>query len=520
MSAAPSMVRSDARDLLAEFEERIRVLERRVERERGARVEAERLLAERAAEFARELSAAYREMSEKVAEQVRQAERDRAVGREPSERDLLTNLPNRRRYQKQLIASIGRVASSGGSVALAILDIDLFKLINDTYGQTCGDAILEEAAERMLKRLGPHEHLCRIGGDKFALISEFEAGKEAPLEAAERMRAAFAKPFQVAARLISCTVSVGCAIYPRQARDTGELQRAADVALHRMRTGSRDGVLMFTEDMLDEQAAQRKLEYDLRSAIAKGEIDVHYQPIAECATGRIVAVEALARWSNGAAGDIPPDRFVPIAEQIGLVRDLDIGMLAKSAAQARAWLDAGMIEYFTVNLSSRHLQEDRVVADVLGALGRAGVAPHHLMLELTESLLIDDTPAVGAAIAALRSAGVRFALDDFGSGYSNLAYLRRLPLEKLKIDRSFVQDIETSDAARAIIEHVVGLAHRLGLGVVVEGVESQAQLDFLRSVGTELAQGFFFYPASPAEEVTRLIEAQRRAPLDAPGGSG
>jgi diguanylate cyclase (GGDEF)-like protein len=507
MSAVPSLRPPDARAALAELEERIRVLERRLERERGARAEAERLLADRTGEFARELSTAYREMS------------GRSIALERPERDPLTRLPNRRGYQKQLIASIGRVASSGGSVALAILDIDLFKFVNETYGQACGDAILEEAAERLLKRVGPREHLCRIGGDKFALISEFEAGNEAPLEAAERMRAAFAEPFQVAARLISCTVSVGCAIYPEQARETGELQRAADVALHRTRTGSRDSVLMFTADMLDEQAIRRKLEDDLRNAIAKGAIDVHYQPIADCATGRIVAVEALARWSNDAAGDIPPDVFVPVAEEIGLVRELGLGMLAESAGQAREWLDAGMIDYFTVNLSSCHLQEDRVVTDILGALGRAGVAPRHLMLELTESLLIDDTPAVGAAIAALRGAGVRFALDDFGSGYSNLAYLRRLPLEKLKIDRSFVRDIETSDAARAIIEHVVGLAHRLGLGIVVEGVETRAQLDFLRSVGTELAQGYYFYPALPADEMSRLLEAQRRAPLDAPGAS-
>lgn len=516
MSSVSSLLRTDpSRHTLAELEERIRYLETRLERERGARSEAERLLTERTADFARELAAAYRELADKTtAARVREMERERGLALEQAELDHLTRLPNRRRYQQLLASAVSHAATSGGSVALLILDIDLFKLVNDNYGQACGDAIIERAADRLVNCAGPEEHVCRIGGDKFAVIAKTDlAGLPA---VAERFGAAFAEPFEVAAREISCTVSIGCAVAPQHARTAGELQRAADLALHRRRTGRRRGVLVFSPDMLEEYAAGRELEYELRLAIELGNIDVHYQPIAECRTGRIIAVEALARWNNGGAGAVPPDRFVPLAEKIGLVRQLDLVMLAKAAAQAREWLDAGAIEYFTVNLSSKHLQEVGVVADVLGALGRAGIEPRHLMLELTESLLIDDTPAVRAAIGALRGAGVRFALDDFGAGYSNLSYLRRLPLEKLKIDRTFIHDIETSDAARAIIEHVVGLAHRLGLGVVVEGVETGAQLDFLRSVGAELAQGYYFHPASPADEVTRLLAAQQGdAALDA-----
>jgi diguanylate cyclase (GGDEF)-like protein len=508
--------RGGSTDQVSDREERLRLLELRILHEQAARQKAELLLGavtEENRELREAAAGSDREIERRVAARTRDLTLEQTRALERAERDQLTNLPNRKRYAERLQAALDRARAENSSVALLLIDIDSFRQINDAFGHVCADALLVAIATRLQHVTRPGEFVCRIGGDEFAVIVEFDARPEAALEAAERMRATFAAPYVVGGRTISASCSIGAAVFPVQASDADDLQRFADLALHRLRSATRNGALVFTSEMLADFEAARSLETDFRLAVQSGQFDVHYQPIVEMVSGRVFAVEALARWSHPTRGTIPPDVFIPLAEETGLIRQLGKIVLARSCEQARRWLHKGYIDNFSVNLSSRQVQDETIIGDVLEALRNAGVEPSRLIVELTESLLLTDTPAVGRIIAELRAAGVRFALDDFGAGYSNLSYLRRLPLGELKIDKSFVHDVESSEGARAILEHIVGLSHRLGLSVVVEGVENSAQLAFVRSVGGDLAQGYFFSAPLTAAEMTRFIEKHRSEPL-------
>ncbi len=431
--------------------------------------------------------------------------------------DHLTGLPNRVLLHERLQQALGLAGSSGSRLALLLLDLDHFKDINDTLGHPAGDGLLRAAAERFRRALRPGDTLARLGGDEFAVVQPGLAGGEGAAALAQRLIDALAKPFVLAAQEVHVSASVGIALSEGKLDHADELVRKADLALYRAKREGRGRFSSFEPSMDTEVQARGRLERELRAALDKGEFVLHYQPQVDLRTGRVDSVEALVRWRHPERRLVLPGEFVPVAEASGLIRPLGAWVLGEACRQARAWQDEGLQLAMMVNLSPAQLRHDGLLHEIDGALSASGLDPRGLELEITENLFMERSEGtIDRALRGLAARGIRLALDDFGTGYSSLASLRRLPVTKIKIDRSFVRNIGCDPEDEAVVRAMVSLGHALGKRVVAEGVEHEAQLAFLRRIGCDAAQGFLLARPQAAKELRLMLRSLSPAVVGMP----
>ncbi|RJF97821.1 putative bifunctional diguanylate cyclase/phosphodiesterase [Noviherbaspirillum saxi] len=425
--------------------------------------------------------------------------------------DSITGLPNRHAFNERLAFALSRVDQHGGSVGLLLLDLDNFKIVNDTLGHHSGDILLKVVARRLLECLRSGDVLCRIGGDEFAVILE-SVGASDGEGAAERILAALTAPFDVDVHEIYVTASVGISRYPADARDLETLTRNADTAMYQAKGKGKNAYEKFHPE-LDRRVRNRlSLETNLRKAMERGELLLYYQPQVSLHDGRLVGLEALLRWNHPETGLISPAEFIPVAEDSGMIVPIGRWVLRTACRQVALWREAGLGTInVSVNLSVRQTRDPHLLRDILDALHDNGVSPGQLELEITESVLMDNVKVNVELLERLQTEGIRLSIDDFGTGYSSMAYLKRFPIDQVKIDRTFVRDIPGNGDDEAITSAIIAMAHSLGLSVVAEGVETAAQLDFLRSAGCDVMQGYYFAEPRPAEQVSALLT--RRMPL-------
>ena len=414
-------------------------------------------------------------------------------------RDPLTGLPSRLLLTDRLAQALVAAARHGGTVAVMFVGLDRFKGINNTFGHDAGDTLLQQAAARLRECVGPVDTVGRFGGDEFALILADAKDADRVASVARRVLARFAEPFRAREHDVYCTASLGIAMHPADGTTADALIRNADIAMHRAKDHGRNGFEFFTPEMHAHAVRRLQLETALRGALERREFVLHYQPVLDVKDGRVVGFEALIRWQHPDQGLLPPGEFVPILEQSGLIVEVGEWVLSTACGQIRRWCDLGMPARIAVNLSA--VQFHRAgLENVVERLVRAhGIAPRLLELELTESVLMGDPAQAERTLRHLKALGVGIAVDDFGTGYSGLAYLRRFPVDVLKIDRLFLAESETRDGA-VMVRAIVELGHALGLRIVAEGVERPRQLAFLRELGCDEMQGFLFGAAMPACE--------------------
>lgn len=421
--------------------------------------------------------------------------------------DQLTGLPNRVLLHDRLQQALALAHPDGPLLGLLLLDLDHFKDLNDTLGHPAGDWLLRAAAERFRGAIRPGDTLARLGGDEFAVVQPGLEGPEAATALAQRLIDALTRPFVLEAQEVYVSASVGIALFQRDAAHADELIRKADLALYRAKREGRGRFSAFEPSMDAEVQIRGRLERELRVALDKREFVLHYQPLVDLGTDRVDSVEALVRWCHPERGLVLPGEFIPTAEASGLIRPLGAWVLGEACRQARAWRDAGLELVMGVNLSPAQLRHEGLLQEVDAALRASGLDPRWLELEITESLFLERSEdTTERALRGLVARGIRLALDDFGTGYSSLASLKRLPVAKIKIDRSFVRDIGCDPEDEAVVQAMVSLGHALGRRVVAEGVENEVQLAFLRRLSCDVAQGFLLARPLAANELGLLLK--------------
>jgi diguanylate cyclase (GGDEF)-like protein len=420
-------------------------------------------------------------------------------------RDPLTGLPNRVLFAELLAHAILQAEHGQTEFALLFLDLDNFKTINESLGHSVGDQLLIEGAKRLQALLPDCDAIARIGGDEFNIIPDH--GDGVPIDLlAQRMIDAFAEPFIVGPYSVYVGVSIGVALYPADGTSAEVLQSSADAALHQAKVQGR-GVLCFFSPEMTRRAKERlTLDADLRRALERQELRLHYQPQVDLASGEIVGLEALVRWQHPERGMIMPGEFIPLAEESGLVVPLGDWVLREACRQIKQWSDAGLTPRQTaVNVSAVQLSRGHLVESVKDALATTGIAPEQLELEITESFVMADRDRSFESLAELKALGVRLSIDDFGTGYSSLSYLQQLEVHKLKVDISFVRDMTSNSGNASIVKAIIALGHSLGLEVIAEGVEDQGQAHDLRSMQCDVMQGYLVSQPLPADEATRFL---------------
>jgi diguanylate cyclase (GGDEF)-like protein len=416
--------------------------------------------------------------------------------------DTLTGLPNRRQFEARLVEALARLPRDGAPLAVMMIDLDRFKPVNDVFGHLIGDEVLV-AFSRRAAALMPNGLIARFGGDEFAVLLTHTTGEDEPTRVARRLLAVFDRPFEVGGVLVTLGASIGIAMAPADGLTPGELLRRADVALYRAKTGGR-GMFRFFEAAMDAEVRKRaQLERDLRQAIADASVTVNYQPIVELKSGAITGFEALARWHHPVFGDIPPKQFVGIAEDGGFVTELSTHLFRTACRDAGFWPSPIRLSF---NVSRLQLADPMLVLRVLKVLGETGFSPTRLELEVSEDALVGEIDAAKAALAALHQAGIRIALDDFGSGNSSLYHLRECAFDRLKIDRSFIAAMRHSQGDAAFVRAILSLSHALGLPVTAEGIEDERLVATLLAEGCSDGQGSRFGAAMPADAVQKLID--------------
>ena len=419
--------------------------------------------------------------------------------------DALTGLPNRVLFHEQLEQGLRRTGS-GDQLAVLCLDLDHFKDINDSLGHPIGDALLKEVGRRLKATVGASDTVARLGGDEFAVVQIGRSEEAAARALAGRLVEVISAPYEIDDHQIVIGVSIGISLSPQDSDNPDELLKNADLALYRAKADGR-GTYRFFETGMDARAqARRLLEMDLRAALLRDEFEAYYQPIRDVASGRVVAFEALLRWNHPQRGLIAPINFIPVAEETGLIVQLGEFVLRSACSDAATWPDDVDV---AVNLSPVQFKSPNLIASVTDALAASGLAARRLELEITESVLLQNSEATLTTLHELRAMGVRISLDDFGTGYSSLSYLRSFPFDKIKIDRSFVSELATREDSMAIIRAVTGLGRSLGIVTTAEGVENDAQLELLRREGCTQAQGYLFSKPRPASDVALMLERPR-----------
>jgi diguanylate cyclase (GGDEF)-like protein len=434
--------------------------------------------------------------------------------------DELTGLPNRTLFTDRIEQAILAARRENGSPVVMLLDVDRFKEINDTLGHETGDLLLQELAGRLRGELRANETLARLGGDEFGVLLPTGSAEDATL-VADRVHASLESSFNISGIPLEISASIGMAAHPEHGEQVDTLLQHADVAMY-MAKAAHAKTALYDAEQDSNDAARLALAGELRGAIEIGELVVFFQPKADLESGRILGAEALVRWQHPERGFIPPNEFVPIAERTGLIKPLSRFVLAASLDQCKAWNAAGYDLHVSVNLTIPDLL-DLELPDWIGAqLAETGVSADQLELEITETTILADPFRVRQVLSRLNEMGLRLAIDDFGTGYSSLAYLRHLPVQTIKIDRSFVMGMCEDKSDATIVRSTIDLGRNLGLDTVAEGVESQDAWDALRSHGCTLAQGYFISRPAPADELAELLRgrAERRADaLPAAAGS-
>ncbi|HVW17104.1 MAG TPA: sensor domain-containing phosphodiesterase [Solirubrobacteraceae bacterium] len=424
-----------------------------------------------------------------------------------AEHDGLTGLPNRRSLLERLDRALASARGSDRTVAVLFVDLDRFKAINDTYGHEAGDQVLRTVAARLDAQIRPGDTVARLGGDEFVVVCEQVTAADDALDVAGRLRSAVAEPIALATQTVSVTACVGIALPSGPEDGARGLLRDADVAMYRAKQASRDAVQLADVVLRAGASARARLERALHGALGREEIEVHWQPIVDLASGLPVRVEALLRWSHPGLGRVPPAEFIPLAEETGAILSIGAWVIDRACEQAAAWREslAGGAPSVAINLSPHQLRSPTLVEDLARAIDRHGLAPGSVTAEITEGVLLDAGPATVEALAALRGLGVTIELDDFGTGYSSLSSLERFRVDGLKIDRSFVSGRERKSRAGAVVEAVLHMARALGVRVTAEGVETPEQLAWLRELGCEEGQGYLFARPAPAERIAPLL---------------
>ena len=423
--------------------------------------------------------------------------------------DVLSGLPNRMTFASRLSTELQRISRSREGIAVFFLDLDKFKDVNDQLGHAAGDKLLVEFGRRMQGLLRGADTLARFGGDEFAIV-QTSVRSPADVEAlARRILAATAEVFDLAGSQAFVGVSIGIALSPANGNDADVMMRQADIALYRAKSEGRNRYSFFAQDMDDQLKLRKLVEDELRSAISSNSLMLHYQPQVAATTGRIVGFEALVRWKHPQHGVIAPNDFIPIAEERGLIVPLGEWVLRQACTDAMTWPNDMTV---AINISPIQFKHKDYVSSVARIIEETGIDPTRIELELTEGVVVDDADIAEHAIMELRALGVRFALDDFGTGYSSLIYLRRFAFDKIKIDKSFLDQMEATGESTILVHSVVHLGRALGLTVTAEGVENDEQHRLLQAVGCHLLQGYLFSRPVAAEVACQLAEIGTLAP--------
>jgi predicted signal transduction protein with EAL and GGDEF domain/FixJ family two-component response regulator len=429
--------------------------------------------------------------------------------------DTLTRLPNRQLFVRAAARAMKEAKLTGNMLALLYLDLDRFKRINDNLGHSVGDALLQNVARRLERTVRDSDIVCRndvsdvqdatrvarLGGDEFVVLVTGLGDEKEAVAIAERIQRSLAEPFDCGAHRLVVTPSIGIALYPRDARDIEDLLVKADMAMYQAKDQGRNGHAFFGQSMAVRSLGRLEIENDLRRAFDNGDFRIFYQPKLDLSSGAIIGVEALLRWHHATRDWVPPDTFIPIAEEIGLIIPLGEWVIGEACRQLNCWKAEGLGHLtIAVNVSVQQFAREDFVDTVVGALQDAGIKPRQLELELTESLLMRNVAHTTAQMKRFRALGIALSIDDFGTGYSSLGYLRHLPVDALKIDRSFVKDLHRNDDDAAICAAIIAMARELKLKVIAEGVENKEQLDFLRRQKCDQAQGYLIgRPVAPGD---------------------
>ncbi len=426
--------------------------------------------------------------------------------------DPLTNLPNRALLHDRLNQALLQARRDRRGVAVLLLDLDRFKAINDTLGHESGDGLLLQITARCRNAISETDTLARLSGDEFVFVLPEAGDPQDASAAARRILDAVAQPCQLGEHRITVTASIGIALYDQDGDTESVLLRNADAAMHRAKEAGRNGFEFYSAEMNTASLGQLLLENQLRGAAERGELRLHYQPKQCARSRRLTGLEALLRWQHPELGMVAPGRFIPLAEETGLIGPIGEWVLAEACRQQRAWLDTGLeVVPIAVNLSAQQLAQQNFVSRVADAIGTARLAPSLIELELTETMLMRDIDRTIHTLIRLREMGVRLSIDDFGTGYSSLNYLRQFPVNALKIDRSFVSDISTEGTEGKIAAAIIGMAHSLGLEAIAEGVETETQRSFLTAQGCHQLQGYLIGRPAPAAEIERRLSPARPA---------
>jgi diguanylate cyclase (GGDEF)-like protein len=420
--------------------------------------------------------------------------------------DALTGLPNRILLRDRFEQALHFAERGKARVAMLFLDLDNFKIVNDTLGHATGDSLLQALVSRISRCVRETDTVSRQGGDEFILLLNDIPDIESVERVANAILGELAEPIEIEGRILNTSCSIGVSLYPEDGHDFDTLMQKADAAMYNAKEAGRSTYRFFNEEMNLSAHEHLLLQNRLYQALTRGEFSLVYQPQLELGTGRVFGVEALLRWYSPELGHIPPGRFIRVAEDSGIIVPIGAWVLQEACRQVKAWQAAGLPELsVAVNLSALQFRRGNLIETVASALRESGIAPHLLELELTESILLQDVEHTLTTVRQLKALGVRLSIDDFGTGYSSLSYLKRFTVDKLKIDQSFVRDISTDPDDAAIVRAIIQLANSLRLGTIAEGVETTEQLEFLQREGCQEIQGYFFSHPLAAENLRAFL---------------
>lgn len=412
--------------------------------------------------------------------------------------DALTNLPNRHLLQDRIRQALLQAQRNGNQGAVLFIDLNQFKAINDSMGHDVGDLLLKEIAQRLISSLRSQDTVARQGGDKFIVLLHSIAQAQDAGTAAQKLLDALLLPYQIEGKELYISASIGIAVFPADGEDADTLLKHGDTAMYQAKEAGRNNYQFFAQQMNQLATEKQALGTQLHHALERNELLLHYQPVIDMASGKLAGLEALLRWQHPERGLIPPLKFIPLAEETGLIVPIGEWVLRSACMQLKAWQGLGYdVPQLAINLSVKQLRQKTLVQTIARILDETGVEARFVELEITESILIDNSDEVAETLLTLHDMGLKLSLDDFGTGYSSLSHLKRFPIDTLRIDRSFVQDIVTNPADASIVAGIIGLAHSLRMKVIAEGVETTEQLAILARQGCDQYQGYYFSKPLP-----------------------